>query len=235
MILSPEDLLEAFWRDNRQPAPLPPKIEPANGQNVLVRSGLPFLTLRLPFEVPHAEMLEEALRLKAMFVPHRANGHHRGWKSLVLHGLSSVHTEGHERYGFTTADEAPYGWTDVSRFCPVTTSFFRDTFGYVRFERVRFMLLEAGGFVLPHVDTPHNRLSATNMALNNPSGCEFVMREKGLVPFAPGTINMLALANEHAVWNRSTEDRIHMIVHGLRDMNGHWNETILRSYEATYP
>lgn len=197
------------------------------------RSGLPWLALDLPVSPPHERMLEEARRLRRAFVPHRAKGGHRGWYSLCLHGISAAHTESHDQYGYPSPDSAPFVWTDIARLCPVTTAYFREHFGYRFYHRVRFMLLEPGGYILPHVDSQQDRLSAINLALNNPVGCDFVMENHGTVPFAPGVANILSLSNRHIVWNRSTEDRIHMIIHGMRD-EAFWSDVLLRSYSARF-
>jgi hypothetical protein len=201
---------------------------------ICTQSGLPYLPIKLPFALPHAEMLREAQALKMCFVPHRTSESHRGWRSLCIHGQSSVHTSEYQRYGHSP-ETVVHQWTDVARFCPVTTSVYRDLFGYRVYERLRFMLLEPGGYVLPHTDAKERRLFACNVALNNPAGCEFVMADVGVVPFHPGTVNLLSLERQHIVWNRSTQVRIHMIINGQRDLvDGHWRETIPNSYRAMF-
>lgn len=218
--------LRRFIRQWRAHEPAVPLLVDPSAKDI--RRSLGYLPLKLPFDVPHEEMLAEARALRDFYVYHRSSGHHRGWRSLALHGLSSVHTQGHEQYGYQDARDAPYGWTDISRFCPVSTRFFRDIFGYDRYERVRFMLLEPGGYILPHEDVSWRNLGPINLALNNPVGCDFVMRDWGLVPFAGGQANMLAVGYEHAVFNDSDEDRYHIIVHG--DMGDAWPSTITDSY-----
>jgi hypothetical protein len=147
-----------------------------------------------------------------------------------LHGISSVHTENHDRYGFADRESAGYSYTDISRFCPVSTAFFRDIFGYDSYDRVRFMLLEPGGYILPHADVDWKHLGPINIALNNPSSCVFAMEDWGLIPFSAGTANMLAVGYKHAVYNNSNEDRYHIIVHGAR--NAAWTDYMLNSYKA---
>ena len=214
------------WRDHK---PALPRFEDPTVNDI--RNNLGYLTMKFPFDIPVAAMHAEAKALKESYVYHRAGGNHKGWRSLCLHGLSSVHTESHDRYGFPTREEAPYGWTDISKFCPVTTAFFKDSFGYDWYERVRFMLLEPGGYILPHEDVEHKQLTAINLALNNPEGCRFVMSGWGTVPFQAGTCNMLAIGYEHAVFNDSNEDRYHMIIHGSRGPE--WSQYIKNSYLAS--
>jgi Aspartyl/Asparaginyl beta-hydroxylase len=195
-----------------------------------IRNALGYLPMRFPFEVPHAEMCLEAENLRDMFVAHRAAGNHGGWLSLCVHGIGATHTENHDRYGFSNRDDAGYHWTEISSSCPVTTEFFRDTFKYTQYDRIRYMLLEPDGFILPHADVEWKQLSAVNIALNNPDKCYFVMENWGIVPFSPGSVNMLAVGNKHVVWNRSLEPRYHMIAHGIKD-DAAWNQWIVDSYK----
>ncbi len=171
-------------------------------------------------------MLREAQALRECFVPHRSYKEaNAGWYSLTIHGLSSVHTGPRDRY----KTDLPYRWTDICDFCPVTHAFFRDLFGYRRYYRVRFMLLEPNGYILPHRDADVDRLDAINIALNNPAGCDFVMEDRGIVPFVPGAAIMLSLSRQHIVWNQSSEDRYHIIVHGERDP-AVWDRIVVDSY-----
>lgn len=93
------------------------------------------------------------------------------------------------------------------------------------------MLLEPGGYILPHADVDWKQLGPVNLALNNPDGCEFIMEDHGIIPFTNGTANMLAIGNVHAVYNNSHEDRFHIIVHGAR--GSAWNDYITNSYKAS--
>jgi hypothetical protein len=73
-------------------------------REILKESLLPYLPIH-GFQVPHREMLNEALALEAVAHAHRGYGEeHRGWKSLVLHGISSAHTQGAEQYGMDPED-----------------------------------------------------------------------------------------------------------------------------------
>jgi Aspartyl/Asparaginyl beta-hydroxylase len=221
------DTLQRFIENWRYHKPTIPHLTEPTASSI--RAALGYLTLDLPFDIPHEAMLAEAKQLRDFFVYHRAGGQHRGWRSLCLHGISSVHTENHDRYGFPDRESAPYAWTDISKFCPISTDFFSKVFGYEWYERVRFMLLEPGGYILPHEDVDWKQLGPVNIALNNPDGCVFAMEDWGIVPFVDSTANMLAVGYRHAVFNNSNEDRYHIIVHGARGPK--WNEYILNSYQ----
>ena len=154
------------------------------------KSKLPWL--KLDIKIPHEEMLSEAKALEDRYVGHRtAEGSgaysHKGWKSLCIHGISATKTNHFLNYGYKSNSETPYKWTEVSDLCPVTTDFFKNKFPYSKYFRLRFMLLEPGGYITPHKDTDTNRLSPINIALNHPEGCKMKMRgHKGMVIWFTG-------------------------------------------------
>lgn len=200
-----------------------------NAHEILLKSNLPYLPIN-GFQLPHEEMLEEARRLKDIMVPHRSyKEDNRGWRGICIHGISSAHTACASKYGYEIEDRSIYRWTDIADLAPVTTEFFKNHFYYDFYHRVRFMLLEPEGYILPHNDFEEYVLGPVNIALNMPEGCDFYMEDAGKVKFSPGTINKLALVNRHAVINRSNEDRFHIIVHGTPTW-GHWAPIIESSY-----
>ncbi len=216
------DLVSSFHLANANLCPpIPPKL--SKSIEIQTMSKIPWLVLNI--SVPFIEMLKEAKNLKKCFVQHRNGGGHSGWRSLCIHGLSSVHTESPETYGLVP----DFDWTDIHKFCPTTHNFLKN-FGYLNYGRVRFMLLEPGGYVAPHRDNEVDRLGAINIALNQPDNCDFVMEGCGKVPFVDGSAVMLSLSRRHIVWNKSNEDRYHIIVHGARDYSI-WDNIIEKSYE----
>ena len=71
-------------------------------------------------------------------------------------------------------EEQYMDWTDMSKFCPATKNWLENDFGFNSFTRVRFMLIEPGGYIKPHSDTDHSELIAINIALNMPKKCYFI-------------------------------------------------------------
>jgi len=186
-------------------------------QQIVKESGLPWLPLDI--EVPYQEMLEEAIKIKHLFVSHRDQDvqggyRHKGWKSLCIHGISLEKTNHFTEYGYKSNEETPYVWTNITKYCPITTNFFKKIYPISNYFRVRFMLLEPGGYISPHVDTEKTSLSPVNIALNHPKNCLFKMEKYGIVPMKPGVVMLLDVSNKHAYINKSNEDRIHIIVHG---------------------
>ena len=187
-------------------------------------SGLPHL--RLDVTAPVQEIMAEWQQVSHMAVEHRSSDRSQdegnsGWKSLTLYGVH--HT-------VTDHSDQPHAWTEVADRCPKTKQWYLDTFGEKRLRgRIRFMLVEPGGWILPHQDRQESFLSEVNVAINNPTGCEFHMLNRGKVPFRPGDVYMLDLSNRHWVVNRSDTARLHMIYHGKVP-----SQLVQRSYENIY-
>lgn len=195
-----------------------------------IRTESDMTSVRMDVTIPYREMYEEAMRLYDWSVGHRGDSHD-GWKSLCVHGLEYDKTDDARKYGYETSAGAPYKWTVAAAAAPVTKTFFRDVFPLSNYQRVRFMYLEPGGYILPHNDNPKPGLSAFNLALNNPDGCAMVT-EKGLIPWKAGDLRIFDTHNQHAVWNRSDEVRVHMIAHS-DDWSGRYHKltaTIIQGY-----
>lgn len=173
----------------------------------------------IKFDFDTELFLSECQNADDLFIEHRAadkkGGYgHSGWKSLTLHGIDKHKTEHYVRYGFSSLEEAGYHWTDACDRLPNVVRFLQ-SLPFKLFDRVRIMRLDSGGYIMPHTDNNHQRaFSPLNIAINNPSGCDFVFKEGGIVPFAAGTGMILDVGREHIVINRSSEVRYHVIAHG---------------------
>jgi hypothetical protein len=178
--------------------------------------------LRLLLDGPWDSMLEEAQALDSLYVPHRDNGQSAGWSSLCLHGISATHTD---------AGEGEHKWTEIAKRCPVATDYFKTQFPYASYHRVRFMRLAPGGYITPHSDGYNFYLSAVNISLNNPAGCEMVLEGVGIVPFDnAGSAFAFNTSYQHMVWNQSNQPRYHIIVHGTPKPS--WIDLVTKSYSA---
>lgn len=215
--------LEEFYPAHRDAlAPIP--TAPCASAIDVIHQRLPFLNLDLPFAIPHREILAEARAARSLFFEHKANKvhGHEGWLTLSI----------------IDDDKKANG----GEACPTAYKFFRETFGFLRYSQVRFTILAAGGKIVPHIDNDHGRDKENpynlsnrrhiNIALNQPQGCDFVMENAGVLPIWPGAAVHLNTGNGHMVWNRSSVDRYHILVHGIIDATGHFPQTLLRSYEA---
>lgn len=187
--------------------PLPP--DPKN-------SDWPWLPVE--FDADFSSMLEECRRNDHLFVGHRQKDQHlsyshQGWSAITLHGINSQATENYDQYGYSSEEAAGYHWTKVCDLFPKCVEFLK-SLGYTKYSRVRIMKLRAGGYIMPHVDGPGRIFGPLNIAINNPKGCGFYFKNAGKVPFEQGQGFFLDIGQEHIVWNQSTEDRYHFIVHG---------------------
>lgn len=193
----------AGWRDEQDP------------DWIMDNTKFPWITID-EINVPWKDIYEEANHLlyTACYTLHRPMA--SGWLSLAIHGISSVHTNCAEDYNLPEDYERTHSrWTDIADFCPRTKEWMMDEMLYDKFMRVRFMALLPGGWLGAHRDRPRiTGVGATNVAINNPDGCDFVMGGWGKVDWVPGVAKKMNTGYEHAVWNRSEEPRIHMIFDG---------------------
>ena len=200
------------------------------GRDVNFSKSIPFLPIDWEETIDIDSMFDEAKKLEKHYVPHRRHESHEGWSSLVIHGLSSVHTESSHTYGYTD-ETAPWRWTDIADLCPTITEFFKHRFDYDKYFRIRIMKLSPGGFIIPHRDSleeKENHIGPVNFALNDPKDCNFYMDGYGILPWKPGRMMKLNLFHVHAVWNQSKENRYHIIVHGHAGRS--WTDRILKNY-----
>jgi hypothetical protein len=189
-------------------------------------SGLPYLKLDIP--VPCAEILDEWNKVKHLAVAHREkdalmNYNNKGWKSLVVYGASPQATEQDE-------GKETFTWTEIAVQCPKTVQWIKENFIIdSNTGRIRFMLLESKGYILPHEDRTEKYLSEINVAVSNPQGNIFRFLDHGTVPFNAGDVYMLDLSNKHLVSNNSEQDRLHIILHTTVD-----EKIIEKSYGDRY-
>lgn len=212
--MTDKEILENYWKENSKKIDYkyPDMFDP---KWVILESEWPFFKLSSLDDQPYKEMYKEAEDLIEHFKPHRDDYGH-GWRSLTLHGLNDD-TQSLGQYGDDRNEVLKQlHWTWVADRCPITKKFLTDVWPAEYLNRVRFMLLEPGGYILPHQDRTDDqkRLSVCNISLNNPDGCEFVFKGHGTVPFEDtGSAMLMDISNVHAVWNRSDKPRLHMIIH----------------------
>lgn len=174
--------------------------------------------LELDFQLDHQVMLEEAIALKEKFITHRQGSYdHNGWRSLVLHGWNHNQSGHWKDYGYDNIEQVAeqLHWTDYATQCPKTVDFVKNHFPSQRLGRVRFMLLEAGGHIGLHTDSSVPLLENTNISLSNPEGCLWRWGDGETLFMHPGKTYVMNIHYPHSVFNRSHEDRYHLIIHRL--------------------
>ncbi|MGJ8744410.1 aspartyl/asparaginyl beta-hydroxylase domain-containing protein [Polaribacter sp.] len=207
-------------------------------QNIITRdwistnSLIPYLEidLRLPINKIRTEILN-VLDFYENSSTHRGEEMHNGWWSLCLHGLSTNKTRSPRHYGYKSDSETPYKWTELSDLCPITTNAIKNSFKVEFFHRIRLMVLEPGGYILPHTDTQKSFLpKSVNIAITNPKGAYFLLKDKGIIPFEEGKAFKFDISIEHSVINISEERRVHLMVH-YDNPKPEWDSFIVNSYK----
>lgn len=188
-------------------------------------SPVKYLKLDIPF--PYEAMLEEAKAMRHRYVTHRGS-ESNGWKSLTLHGFGEDKTGIWRDYGFKTSVEASdhMFWTEAADLCPVTKEFFLTNFPCHKYGRVRFMLLEAGGYIGMHSDANMKLLENITLVLNNPIDCIWTWGDgEQSPPMIPGEAYAMNISYHHAIYNNSNEDRFHIIA-ARHDATPEWKALI---------
>ena len=195
-----------------------------NADKIKTEFRIPWLELDI--KVPTKEILKEYLNVQSEVILHRSDdkilgAKHKGWKSLVLHGVDKHSTEDVE--GIST-------WTEIADKCPKTVQWIKDNFiTNENTGRIRFMHIDPGGYILPHHDREQKKLQEINVAIQQPEGCVFQFLERGVIPFKEGKAFIIDISNTHMVYNNSNQMRLHMILHC--DIS---DEIIKKSYEKSY-
>lgn len=197
--------------------------------------------LKLDILVPYKEMAAEAVALRDQFVLYRNQDQyaHSGWYSLPLYGLGLDKPMSWDAYGYATANEAAkdFDWTEIAQQCPITVNWLKNVFPSKKLGRVRFMLLEAGGFIAPHKDSPYSVPDPVNIALTNSKECKWQWSDGSSLDFDPGSAYAMNISYEHSVVNSSNQDRYHLIVHH-HDSTPEWkllmSNSLLKENESGY-
>lgn len=186
--------------------------------------------LKLGIEFPYEEIFKEASALRDQFVEYRSSYNTKGWYSLPIIGKSSK-----EPYAWDNYYESPQDavndmqWTEIADLCPVTKNWLSAVYPSNSYARVRFMLLESGGYIEPHTDTKYPVLGAVNFAITNPKGCVWYWEDSTL-EFLPGDAYAVNISHTHSVRNNSNEDRYHLIVHHY-DSTNVWKQLMIKAME----
>lgn len=173
--------------------------------------------VKLDMHIPWEDIYAEALAIKDKCIVHREDEGGGTWKSICIHGVDAEYTNDWMYYDGKFEQEPEYKWTWVADQCPITKQFFENTFPYKSYKRLRFMWVEPGGYILPHQDNQERCLNPINISIYNPKDCEFRYKNYGSIPFTNGSAFLIDVGQPHAVWNRSTEARLHIIAHGKKD------------------
>lgn len=207
-------------------------------RNILLDTTIPWLELDLDFN--NDLWKQQVLEVEEYYTDYRASNSDK-WKSCCLHGLGIDKTYTADSYGY---DEyhAPYTYTDLAYKTPVIADFWKHQFPAERYTRIRFMKIEPWGMIdwhndgkLPEGVDPLDVILPINVAITQPANCEMEMEGHGVVPFKEGNSFLLNISNNHAVFNRSSKPRVHMIANIiLGNRKKEFCEMIVRCYNKQY-
>lgn len=196
-------------------------------------------TVKLDLPIPHEEMLAEAIRLRDKFIPYRTDYGHK-WFSLPIVGTGDDRPQAWTAFPEYSSgrDAAPhYKWTSHSEQCPVTVNWLKTVFPSNCYGRVRFMLVEAGGYIGPHKDQDVSVIEPVNIALSNHPDCVWRWEDaREDLHFKPGDVRAMNISHTHSITNNSPEDRYHIIIHHF-DSTLEWQrlmEKALRENNETF-
>lgn len=203
----------------------------------ILRSGIDWLELDLKFDVDVWK--QQCLEAQSYYQEYRDNYGDK-WSSCCLHGLDIDKTYTADTYGYNEY-HAPYQYTGLAYKVPVITDFWKNRFPSERYTRIRFMKLDPGGSIDWHSDgeipenfDPLQSILPVNVAIIHPQNCEMFVEDK-LVPWREGKIIMINISKRHAVFNRSSKDRIHMIANLiLGNRTEEFCEMLIRCYTNQY-
>lgn len=203
----------------------------------ILRSGIPWLELDVSI---NADVWKQQALAAEPFYQEYREGYSNGWSSCCLHGLGTDKIYTADRYGY---DEyhAPYTYTDLAYKCPVITDFWKNQFPAERYTRIRFMKLDPWSNINWHTDgaipedmDPLLSVLPVNVAITHPKLCEMNVEDK-TVPWREGKAIMLNISKEHAVFNRSSKPRVHMIANViLGNRTKDFCDMLVRCYTEQY-
>ena len=208
------------WRDDVQ-------VKTEYWRWIKANSNCPSLRIDIDFPVREAQREIQTLLDDGDFVKHRGE-EHPGWHSVCIHGQGAGYTDAPSEYPHLAPDR--FGWVpEIADKCPEVRKWLKTVWPGEQYHRVRFMLLEPGGYISPHQDYDVRQLAAFNIAITNPPGVHFAMQDAGTIPWKPGDVRAIDIGRQHSVYNESDEPRVHMIIHG--EWGALIKELMCRSYD----
>lgn len=119
-------------------------------------------------------------------------------------------------------------WTDAAKHTPRTVQWLKErVIPHFSLAYVRIMVLGPEGIIPPHQDIPpefrsqdpsqlsaYRMLNSFHASLQEPKG-HFYFHDQRLLSYRPGAVKWLNNSREHWAVNMGSEDRYHLIFHGV--------------------
>lgn len=146
------------------------------------------------------------------------------WKFVTLWGIDSHIIDYKYNYPELEGRDTTHKWTDVGMACPIHRKFIEDNFYLDNDIMIKYAVLEPGGFLNPHTDAldsenPNFELSSLTLMTYNPKDCIFYFKDFGPIPITEGRLYLLDVDYYHTTWNRSNENRYHLMFLNNREKN----------------
>ena len=207
-------------------------------RKILRNTDIPWLELGIPFNVDLWK--QQALEAEPFYQEYR-DSESQGWSSCCLHGLGVDKTYTADNYGHNEYN-APYTYTDLAYRTPAITDFWKCQFPAERYTRIRFMKVSAGGSIAWHNDgtipediDPLQSILPINLAIRHPANCSMEIEGHGAVPWEEGKVFLINISKNHAVFNHSSKDRVHMIANVvLGNRTKEFCDMLVRCYTEQY-
>jgi hypothetical protein len=204
----------------------------------ILATDIPWLELN--FNIPIDAWKQQALEADTYYQEYRDGDSHL-WSSCCLHGLDIDKPYTADNYGYAEYN-APYKYTDLAYKVPLITDFWKNQFPAERYTRIRFMKVGPCGSINWHNDgklpddvDPLDSILPINLAVIHPVNCEMEIKGHGVVPWSEGKIIMVNISKDHAVFNRSSKSRVHMIANIiLGNRKKEFAEMLVKCYNEQY-
>ncbi|WP_341905561.1 aspartyl/asparaginyl beta-hydroxylase domain-containing protein [Fluviicola taffensis] len=171
--------------------------------------------LKFPIQFDEERLVQDlSLVMEDKWIPHFNTGGYVGnWKAISLYAK-----DGNEQNIFAhQPDNASISETPLMKECP----YFKEVIDYFKFPilSVRLLRLEVGAEIKPHTDHElgyeDGQFRLHIPIVTNPE-IEFILADERLI-MLPGECWYTNVNFVHSVANRGTEDRVHLVIDGVRN------------------
>lgn len=171
--------------------------------------------LKFPVQFDEQRLVSDLSRaMESQWIPHFNTGGYSGnWKAVSLYAAG-----GNEQNIFAhLQDHSSISETLLMKEC----SYFREVLDYFKFQilSVRLLRLEVGAEIKPHTDHElgyeDGQFRLHIPIVTNPD-IEFILDGERLI-MLPGECWYTNVNFVHSVANRGTEDRVHLVIDGVRN------------------
>lgn len=181
--------------------------------------------LPLDIDLPWQMILEEAQAVAPLMIEYPATDYDsHGWFNF---GIYTRGTDDLGDYGREVIEHND-SWTEQAKILmPKTVEYLSTQWPHQKFHKIRLLGLAPGGIIGLHSDDCTG-LHNINIAIDHPEGCDFVLEQSGVIPFANGQSFLVNVGRRHALINNGNRLRLHLLIY--QDNNEAFENIVLQSY-----